>query len=246
MQNIDPSSEISPSFVDQFTRDRLRKLRKIMGLSIEAPYMKQREIDIIIEILMNLQPQNCLEYGSGYSTLFFPTFLPPTGRWMALEHHREWFERVLDMNSRANVTVRHATWSEHEKDQIGYVQEPTDKAPFDFILVDGVARQACIREAFDMLSEDGLLIVHDANRSQYHQPLTKFKYRLVLEDFRRTAGGLAFASNSRPIGTYFQLRDHARLWKLQSNVTNIMRFKFLPWRTLKSFRLFSPSNTKTS
>lgn len=233
-------SDSSPSFVDQFTRDRLRELRKIMGLPIEAPYMKQREIDIILEILLNLRPQKCLEYGSGYSTLFFPKFLPPDSQWVAFEHHREWYERVQEMNNRPNVAVHHATPNQTDYGQNTYVRGPAPKGPFDFILVDGVERQDCIRQAKNMLSDDGLLVVHDANRSQYHPPLTLYKYRLVLEDFRRTAGGLAFASNSRPIGTYFKLRDHALLWQLQSNVTNIMRFKYLPWRVLKSFRIFSP------
>lgn len=231
-------SRTTPNFVDQFTRDRLRNLRKIMGLPTEAPYMKQREIDIILEILLNLRPQKCLEYGSGYSTLFFPTFLPPDGTWTAYEHHREWYEKVSDMNNNASVAVRYAQL-EPQKDS-PYVQNPAAEAPYDFILVDGAERQACIKQAENMLTEDGLLVVHDANRSQYHPPLTRYKYRLVLEDFRRTAGGLAFASNSRPIGTYFQLRNHARLWHLQSNVTNIMRFKYLPWRVLKPFRIFSP------
>jgi len=42
---------------------------------ITKPWMKYREIEIIEEILKNLQPQRVLEWGAGYSTLYFPKIL---------------------------------------------------------------------------------------------------------------------------------------------------------------------------
>ena len=38
----------------------------------KKPYMRYREIEVVEEILYNLQPTSCLEWGAGSSTLFFP------------------------------------------------------------------------------------------------------------------------------------------------------------------------------
>ena len=50
-----------------------------LGIKIKniryKPYMKNREIMILEEVIRNLNPKNCLEWGSGYSTIYFPKLL---------------------------------------------------------------------------------------------------------------------------------------------------------------------------
>ena len=38
--------------------------------------MKNRETILIEELLINMQPKNCLEWGSGYSTFNFSRLIP--------------------------------------------------------------------------------------------------------------------------------------------------------------------------
>jgi len=234
------TNDKAPSLVAQVSKGTVRRLRKLIGLPIREPYMVQREIDLLTEVLQDLQPQRCLEYGSGYSTLFFPSFLPETATWFSVEHHEAWHQRIREMNTDQRVTIEHASTAHPEDGRNEYVLRPQKHGPFDFILVDGVNREACITMAHKLLKPDGLLVVHDANRRQYHGALTLFTYRLVMEDSRRTAGGMAFASHSKPIGSYFRLRHHARLWHIQAILTNIGRFKYLPGRKAKPCRVFSP------
>ncbi len=42
---------------------------------------------------------------------------------------------------------------------------------FDFVLVDGRARCLCVHEGFSMLRPGGVLVVHDAQRREYHGAL---------------------------------------------------------------------------
>lgn len=57
--------------------------------------------------------------------------------------------------------------------------------PFDVILVDGRFRVACALKSFEYLSDDGLLMIHDFERTEYHVVLDYYdiveqKERLVV------------------------------------------------------------------
>ena len=80
-----------------------------------------------------------------------------------------------------------------------YINYPTTQGKFDLIIIDGRGRKDCVVVAKDLLTENGILILHDANREWYHEPLKEFKfqefffdYRNKFENFRRVAGGLWF------------------------------------------------------
>ena len=66
---------------------------KITGNVVPKPWMKYREIEIIEEIIKNLKPKKCLEWGAGYSTLYFPRLLDSDAKWISIEHEKEWFEK---------------------------------------------------------------------------------------------------------------------------------------------------------
>ena len=229
-----------PTLSTQVFQSASRKLKKLIKVPVQEPYMVQREIDILIEILTKLKPLKCLEYGSGYSTLFFPQFIHSQGKWFSVEHHKIWHQRVQDMNTNPNVNITYVN-TKDDSNLNDYVRTMKNMGPFDFILVDGIIRSDCIRMAINQLTPDGILVVHDANRREYHEALTQFPYRLVLEDFRRTSGGIAFATLHNHIGHYFDLRLHTQLWYWQTLLMNGLKLKFLPGRKAKPFRLFSPS-----
>jgi hypothetical protein len=69
------------------------------------PYMKHKEIAIIEDILKNLQPTKCLEWGCGYSTLFFPRFLRKNSEWVSIEHDKKWYIKIKSLNRNPNVKI---------------------------------------------------------------------------------------------------------------------------------------------
>lgn len=68
--------------------------------------MKYKEIIIIKEILKNKKPQMCLEYGAGYSTLYFSRYLEENAKWIAIEHNKNWFKKIKQLiHQRSNVSI---------------------------------------------------------------------------------------------------------------------------------------------
>ncbi len=51
---------------------------------------------------------------------------------------------------------------------------------FDFILVDGRKRRSCLETARKLLKEEGIVILHDAQRKRYHRAFRLYPYRRFL------------------------------------------------------------------
>ncbi|BDD08614.1 hypothetical protein FUAX_10460 [Fulvitalea axinellae] len=232
----------SPSVIRQFIKGSYLRTRRALGIDVTLPYMKQREIEIIEEILTRLKPKKCLEYGGGYSTLYYPKFLDESAQWISVEHHPEWFEIIKKKITRKN-TVMHSVRADKDSDNNTideyrtYVNFPEKGAPYDFILVDGRVRDACVDKAYDMLSDDGILLLHDANRKNYFDIVKDYPHSLLLNDFRKTSGGLAFATKSKPVKEFFDVDKHAAVWERNSVINNFFKFKFLMGKKAKPFNL---------
>lgn len=108
------------------------------------PWMKYREILIIEELLTNLQPRRCLEWGAGYSTLYYSRYLPnDSARWKAVERQEECAANVRRMNTDPRVEAVHVPantypWIDEYRvgayaDLADYVDYGGKLAPLDFI-----------------------------------------------------------------------------------------------------------------
>lgn len=208
----------------QFLRDQRAKLaRRVLGRDIQ-PWMKTRELDIILEALAACRPMHCLEWGAGTSTLFFPPRIPSLRSWLSLEHNRDWHDSVAARNRDPRVALR---WIPPDRgdypgtrkegtyeDFHSYVDHPgTLGRRWEFIFIDGRARAACLARAFDLVTEDGLVILHDANRDYYVADLPPFAHLLRLTDYRRGRGGILLASRGRPVEAFIDVARHQRLWR---------------------------------
>jgi predicted O-methyltransferase YrrM len=225
-----------------------RKIKKQIGDYGTDPYMKYREIDLFREILENVNPEKVLEYGCGLSTLYYPDILSGSARWISVEHNDEWYEQISPKIREEQKKVSlfnvkpdikkypHDGYYEHFH---SYVDFPESHGPFDLILVDGMAREACIEKSMEMLTPDGLLVVHDCNRRKYHDYIKEYPNWLIMEDFRKTAGGFGFATKSRDITALFRVEHHRELWKTDSLINNFFKFKFLLNKPSKPFRMIS-------
>lgn len=193
--------------------------------------MKMRELDIIKEILIKLKPKRCLEWGSGYSSTYFPAFQESIQEWHAIEHHPGWSEIVRNKITDNRITLHSIPPDDPSyfqfkgkygprlegtyQDFKSYVDFPKSLGgTFDFIFIDGRARKDCLKLAFELVSENGVVIVHDANRDNYFEDLPPFNSSIRFTDFRqhRKEGGIWIGSKYRPVEEILETADHKKLW----------------------------------
>jgi len=212
---------------------------KLLGKVISKPWMRYREIEIIKEILINLKPKKCLEWGAGYSTLYFPKFLDSNAKWVSIEHEKEWFKKIKSLNKKPNVEIyliqpNRYHWSDEYgdgnysdlKDYIeyqDYIEYPTKFGKFDFILVDGEARKYCLIKAYELLSDRGIVVLHDAVRTYYHEPFGFFKHSLLFTDYRKHAGGIWIGSKGLKLENVIDIEKHIKFWKIINKIGKFLR-----------------------
>lgn len=232
IQVIPPRAKDRPMrvFLDQAIREyRDKVMEKVLGRPLRKPWMKYREIRVIEDLLIALQPKRCLEWGVGFGTLHFPKLLPDDGEWIAVEHDEEWAGKIVRMQLPSQVKLHHVPpdqvvpdeprWADSAGDGDyqkfrNYVEFPAQYGEFDFILVDGRAREACIQEAHSLLSPRGVLVVHDANRDPYQKPMSLFQNQLSFKDYRRYSGGVWIGSVGRDLDKLIDVKKHGSIWKI--------------------------------
>src|SRR5690606_16971409 len=154
------------TLIDQLRRDYRDKILLKLG-RLEKPFMKNKELDIIREVLLNIRPKKCLEWGSGYSSLIFPELVDPD-LWLAIEHDRDWAKEIGDKNKHKNVKIAFVApeipgWNNREdwkKDGTysefkSYIEYPSAQAPYDFIMIDGRARVDCLKKSSEIIDNHG-------------------------------------------------------------------------------------------
>ncbi len=125
------------------------------------PMMADSEIQLISNLIFMYKPKHCLEWGSGGSTIYFPK-THKSLRWLAVEHNGNWVKKVAsELPDNANVVwVPEDEW---------YVDCVKHSRTFDFILIDGQHRERCLEIARQIVSEDGIILLHDSGRKEYQQ-----------------------------------------------------------------------------
>lgn len=197
------------------------------------PLMKYREHEIIEEILLKLKPRRCLEWGAGYSTTWFPNLLTKDSTWITIEHEKEWATKIQNKNKNSNVKIihkppNHSPWTDENQDGSysdlkDYVDYPSKQGEFDFILVDGRARTDCLRMAHELITDKGIVILHDSNRRYYHEIFGLYKYQVLFKDYREGGGGVWVASKGAEIDTVLNVDMHRHLWRVYNIIGRIIK-----------------------
>ena len=145
------------------------------------PLMTQHEIRHIKKLLLSLGAKNSkvrvLEWGSGGSTVYFTQFLKRQNIpyvWRSVEYNKGWYEKVQqelsgDKNTRlALFDVGNRSLRQRNIPMEEYIKYPSTLGEaFDLIIVDGRKRRRCLLEADKILSPDGVVLLHDAQRKHY-------------------------------------------------------------------------------
>ncbi len=126
------------------------------------PWVTYSFIDFIKPRLRH--DQRVFEFGSGNSTLFYAKYC---GSILSVEHDRNWFDKIgstMPENSRLIYQPLTPGGS--------YSQAPPDTGErFDIIIVDGRDRVNCCKNSIDALSERGVIILDDSERSKYAEAI---------------------------------------------------------------------------
>lgn len=168
-----------------------------------VPYMDPDELAQFVAILETLAPARILEWGSGGSTKAMLERCPFIERLVSIEHDRAWHRRVGELIDDPRLELHlvepddaaptepdaYKLWAdraEHVREPFAsYIEFPaTLDTIFDLVLVDGRARSWCIAAGWLLLRPGGVLVVHDAQRGEYHGALAALGARPVfLEPF---------------------------------------------------------------
>lgn len=213
--------------LDFFKTSATIYFQKKINKDLKFPWMSKKEIYILKNLILKYNSNYILEWGSGYSTFYFSQ-LSPNIKWYSIEHDKLWYNNIItQMNQFKNVSLNlvepdHFPWSDVNNDGdfndlFSYVLFPKQnlineiEKGFDLILIDGRARKFCLEKSHELISNNGIVIVHDANRKHYFENREKkFKYEYFFNDSRED-GGLFIASNSSIKDDMIKLK---RVWNL--------------------------------
>lgn len=217
-----PSSMIF-SALNFVYQSAVNKTCKIFKKKHIRPYMNEPEIHLIKWLLKELSPDKCLEWGAGHSTLFFPLLLNETAKWYSVEHDFKWSQIVKAENKNKNVIIYNIKpnsfpWSDENKDGTyenlkDYINFPDTLGKFDFILIDGRARVACMEKAHQLLNKNGIVILHDAERKYYHKSFNSYKYKVMFEN-KDNDRSLWIGSNDFDISSIINNKKCNKLWNI--------------------------------
>jgi hypothetical protein len=170
-------------------------------------WMDPVEYSQLRAIIESLAPRVCLEWGSGGSTQTLLTECPFIEEYVSVEHNRAWHDRVKLAVTDPRLRL-HYVGADHslalpkpsQKDieawdlraelephiMASYVGLPgTLGKTFDFVLVDGRARNFCVKAGYDLLRSGGVVVVHDAQREEYAPVLRSFPRPVFLTPWRQ-------------------------------------------------------------
>lgn len=99
------------------------------------------------------------EWGSGNSTLFWEQYVDCV---VSCEHDKTWYEKMKQHISKTKLIYKELVYGGDYSKAILF-----EKDEFDIILVDGRDRNNCIVNAYEKLTESGIIILDNAERENY-------------------------------------------------------------------------------
>jgi len=193
------------------------------------PCMHPNEIEAVKKAINQRDIKYVFEYGSGGSTIFFPNQIHSEffELWYSVEHNLWWWFHVkhilrehnidnvipiLSPSSTGRWEEKHETLDEDEVIFKDYIETPLHyNISFDIFLVDGVARNGCLKVAADILPKGGCIILHDAEREDdYAEGLAYLEekqfrpYTIVQTEIGNTVKKLIIYRKRRKIGVGYE------------------------------------------
>lgn len=146
---------------------------QILDMDTWKPMMADNEIAIIDRLIETRKPKRCLEWGSGNSTVYFSTKHDCITEWIAYEHKKVYLE-LLDkrLPKKAQILLK--------PNMHDYVNDAKTRGVFDFILIDGQERDACLEIALTRAHKNTIILLHDACRIESRHMMERYANRITL------------------------------------------------------------------
>lgn len=138
-------------------------------------------------MLHAFSPKSVLEYGPGESTRIFHAH-DSVSLIDSIEHVAAWRER-LDKEKLFKMEVY------FEPKHYKYPFVVGRLASYDIIFIDGIERPTCISLARFRLNQDGIVVVHDAERLEYRQSYELWGWKYFVD-----GGSTVFLTNNISVG----------------------------------------------
>jgi hypothetical protein len=174
-------------------------------LKLPGQTKKERLIfKALFDLMTKNRKFRVFEWGSGYSTLYYAAYLSRKGidfEWHSMDNNRLWHEKIKKLVEKDNLSSNVKLYlmefppfwekpgwgslppacgvygpnSDNEK---GYIDFPKGlDCKFDVVVVDARFRRHCLRTAKDVVSLNGVVIIHDAQKKHYHDGIDEFPYQ---------------------------------------------------------------------
>lgn len=191
-----------------FLFNRVLQWNCIRGL----PAMTRYERKVYEKLLLSLKkqaPLEILEYGSGYSTIYFAKFLQKNNidfHIHAVDNSSAWYERVRMLVEKNGFKDKISLYlfefprfwdkpgwdwkveppvgqfAPKLKEEVDYINIPLSlKKKFDLVVVDARFRRRCLEVATQCLKPNGIVLLHDAEKEKYHCAIKHYRYSKFLD-----------------------------------------------------------------
>lgn len=142
----------------------------------------------LYKVLETINPKNVFEYGPGTSTTIMAIY-PSIEIIDSVEHNQAWFNK-WKWEMPENVKLIYQPNMELYPETQGRLEK------YDLIFVDGREREKCLYVAGHRITDEGVVILHDAERPNYQEPMGYYKYKFLQDD-----GHTAILCNNNTIAT---------------------------------------------
>lgn len=181
-----------------------------MKIAKAGAHMAMEEWSQLCAAITILQPKTVLEWGSGGSTTALLHNFSFIQKLVSIEHDARWFEHVKSETQDSRLELVHIAgreaeppapliysrfcardkWRKNvEKDPLifkEYIDFPLSYgALFDLILIDGRARNFCLTTGWECLNSGGVMLLHDAQRTEYQSAIASLPNHLFLTPWSR-------------------------------------------------------------
>lgn len=149
--------------------------------SLNLPWWTFDAVDAVEAFLGETPGARVFEWGSGASTIWLSRL---GARVTAVEHDPDWAkavsEKTAEFAETKVIAVPSVSTGEIPSGKKGfegqyfdsYVRAIRDhEGPFDLIVIDGRAREACLNEAIPKLARGGYILFDDSNRGRYRSAI---------------------------------------------------------------------------
>ena len=145
--------------------------------------------EALIKVLAEFKPKTVLEWGPGVSTLIMQDF-PSVKLIDTVEHNPAWWAKWKD-----KFGTKVKLYLEENLRNYPYVYRGEFK--YDLIFVDGKDRESCLVVAQGLIKEDGIVILHDAERESYKSFIDNFQFVFYEDDGHTSIMTKSVESNNR-------------------------------------------------